>query len=281
MLALFVNSVALAANPSQTSSPEPLLPTNNFILENQAYGKITALGLNEITYKNSKGKVFGLVVNSNTRYYSIDGTSLTFADLLIGRWIDALVMPAAGGKKLAREVVMFQAGFNSKTINLRTSGKVTSVNVNRNTFTLKTLNGSVQVIRLNDNSLMVGEVGSLGALKPRMLVWVAVKRSATGFLGRVVFTGQPETKVNGTVSAIDLSGQTFTLTLRNGTATVFAVNQDTFFRGGSVHSLAELRIGMKEYVVARQVGTDQWLAMLVSTWAPTTLFMEDDFEGDF
>lgn len=221
--------------------------------ENQAaVGQITAIGASSFTLQVRNTQIT-VLVTSDTVFRNRDGTSATFADLEIGRWVAGTATKNDSGDLIARRVIILPEDFDPADINLsKMGGEVDKINNGQNTFTIITRDGQTVTIHVDGRTRWLGTLTELKDLEKGMKVGVAAKEQADGtLLAKAVTTRSDERELQraaGKVTSIGTSS--LTINTRNGAMT-FLVTSDTRFesQSGDVDSLDDLEVGQGVLVI--------------------------------
>jgi hypothetical protein len=147
---------------------------------------------------------------------------------------------------------------------VRKAGEVTAVDTAASAFTLQTRQGEAVTIHVDENTRFRsrdGKITKLADLQPGMVALAIGQAQADGsLLARSVAANEKpnfDIKAAGQVTAVDATGaQTFTIKNREGQETTFKVTGETVFRDrrGVVKTLADLQVGMRVRVGAKETG---------------------------
>jgi hypothetical protein len=148
---------------------------------------------------------------------------------------------------------------------LRFAGDITGVDLDADTFSMRTRRGEGISFRVDGNTLYRGEVDSLNDLQEGMGAIVTARKLESGLLAVSVVARQKLDKYVGNVRSINEAAHTFTITSRQGDEVTFVVTDDTRFRSrnGSVQSLADLKPGMIVRVSARNASHEAVLVVVL------------------
>jgi len=264
IMSLGVGGVAYTASHAL---PEAAVPTLSEAAHRnpaaQGLAQITAVGDDQLTVVTLKGKSLNIQVNESTRYHDLQGNSLTFADLQVGRWLTASLR-RDDGALVARRIVLFPPSFDPQQIARRVGGEVTAVS--SSSFTLHTARGEDLTITVDANTLYAG-IADLSELQSGMKASAALKESANGSLTAVLVGARfPLIHHAGQVTAVQTAQQTFSIETRQGERLTFTVDENTRFVGkeGAPQSLADLTTEMNAIVGARQLEDGSYLAVNVA-----------------
>jgi hypothetical protein len=235
--------------------------------ENRAVvGQITAIGASSFTME-VRGKEVTILVASDTVFGNRDGTSATFADLEIGRWVAGTATQNDDGDLVARRVILLPEDFDPVNINLsKMGGEVDKINNGQNTFTITTRDGQTVTIHVDGRTRWLGSLTELKDLEKGMKVGVAAQEQEDGsLLAKGVTTGSNQRELKRAVGKVTSIGtNSLTIHNRNGDMT-FAVTSDTRFesQSGDVHSLDDLEVGQGVLVIYNAKDSSQTALAIV------------------
>jgi hypothetical protein len=171
-IALLGSSVALAASPS----PSLGSPGNYF-------GQVMSISTDSFTIGNvgSGGKT--VQVTQSTNFVRVNGAKQSFKDLRVGIWVLVSGTRTTNGL-IAQTVLQVPHTINKGAWRmLRTSGRVVSINLAKNSFTLSTPMGLTTFI-VDSNTHYVGQSKRFNSLKVGMSAFVGYKMSGGELLVR-------------------------------------------------------------------------------------------------
>jgi hypothetical protein len=266
--ALAIGGVAYAASQPQNNPAQAAQTARAATLAQQwarrGLGQITVIGDNQFTVQLRNGTVKVILVDEQTRYFDAHGTSIAFADLLVGRWAAGRAVHTADGL-LARLVIQLPEGFDPTVPLIRHAGTIANVDLAGSAFTLTTLQGERLTFHVDESTLFMGKVSSLADLQPGMGAVVAAQQRTDGSYQAVRVTArqipQVDVKAAGRVTSIEIGS--FTILGRDGQSHTFQVTPATRFRGLRVRGLRDLQLGMGVGVAAHDAGNGQLQALLV------------------
>jgi hypothetical protein len=283
LVSMIAGGVALAqsgGNPVQPGAPAALsnlargLAARFARLRNgSAIGRVDTSSPTQLVIRNLSGGQHTYQLDGQTRYVDENGQTATAQALAADRWV--LVQATRSGLTTwtARAVYLLPTNFNPpEDLNLLVAGQLTSASAANGTFSLRARSGQDWYFSLGQDAVFLGQNQSLSALEPGMQVIVAGTNAAQGGspTAYLVYALQRQARFAGSINAVDLTNNTFTLTLRSsGQDVVIQVNPDTRFRSQNdqYKSLAELQPGMLAAVQAAEQGQNQWVASLVTVAA--------------
>lgn len=238
-------------------------------------GQIVRLGENEIEMESPNGDMHTVLVTDETIFRMRSGEQETgeaasFDDLSVGLWVGVGNRPDEAGEFSAGLVVILPEDFDPANIQARPAlGEVTKINNGQSTFTILTKADQELTFSVDENTRFAGMIADLTDLEKGMKVAVgAVKLEDGTLLAKFVGARNPENiqfeKVGGKISAI--SGDSLTITLRDGEARTFTVAPETRVasRQGAYESLDDLEVDLPVVVlVSRDGNPDEAAAVLV------------------
>ena len=168
---------------------------------------------------------------------------------------------------VARMVLILPKDFDpSQRLGKRARGSVTGVDIEGSSFNLHTLRGEDLTLHVSEGTIYVGRVQSLQDLEEGMQAAIgAIQQEDGSLLALVVLARKPLIKHAGTITAVDASGETFTLDTRLGETQEITVDEYTRFRSkdGAIQGLEEVQPGMLAVVVAKVSENSELVARLV------------------
>lgn len=259
LASLLFSSVALAQAEPRT--PERVRGARRGV------GRILSIGPDSITLEGRQGFERTFLVDENTRFRSTSGEALSQSDLQSGDWVAGITAPNSQGQQLARLVILLPADYDpSQRLGAHAAGKVTGVDVGAGSFSLHTLRGEDVTFVTNENTIFEGGVETLADFQEGMQAAVSAYRQEDGsLLALAVVARLPVVRNAGEVTAVDVSGGTFTLKTLRGETLIIMVDENTRFRSkdGGVQSLADLAAGMRLLVRSQTQEGGSHLARLV------------------
>jgi hypothetical protein len=240
-------------------------------------GEITQVvpGQGTFTILTRHGTELTFATSDMTKFKSPDGSIEDIHDLKKG--MKALVI----GKETDEDhplALLVAAGLpEDLPERIRVLGHITSVNPDRNTFSIVTRDETAMTFAVGERTHYRGEgIDGLEDLQPEMgVLVVGVEREEGGLFALIVAAGNPDERpdrirVAGQVTNVIPGQGTFTLKPRNGDEITFQTNERTQFksRDGSITELRDLKRGMIAAIIAVKQEDDLPLALLVAAGHP-------------
>jgi hypothetical protein len=231
-------------------------------------GQVTVVSDQQFTIQRLDGQEVTFLVDEETRFRSRSETELNMGDLQVDQWVLSAGKKNESGEWIARLVVLMPDEFDPTMLSAAT-GKISEVDQNDMTFALTDRQGEAASFIVNDETRFSGGVQDFSDLETGMLARVGSKQQDDGSeLALAVKANFPVKKYRGEITDINLSANTFTLSLRSGDQNLtFKVDEMTKFKGkeDSIGSLQDLQTGMMAVVAARPGSTEseQLVAQIV------------------
>lgn len=229
-----------------------------------ALGQVTAVEADQFTLQSRAGQEHTFRFDESTRFTNPEKEELSTADLRTGGWVRVMAARRGEQPRLARAVVILPADFDPEDYaGLR--GRVTSVDVSANAFTLEDKDGQATSLKVDANTVYRGQVTALADLQVDMQAQVVTKKQTNGdLLAVTVRAGSvADQRYLGKVTAVGT--ESFTIQTRKGETLTFQVTAETVYhsRTGLVDSLDDLKAGMPVAVGANDLGDGRYQALRV------------------
>jgi hypothetical protein len=268
LMALVLSLAATGAAFAQDDRPEGVF---------RVAGEISQVvpGQGTFTLLTRHGTEITFATSDITEFKSPEGSIESIHDLKKG--MKALVVGKETDGELPLALVV-AAGFpDDLPERIRVLGHVTSVNIDRSSFTMITRDETSLTFVVGERTHFRGEgIEGLEDLQPEMgVLVVGIEGEDGGLFALLVAARNPDDRpdrihVAGEVTAVNPGQGTFTINPRDGDEISFQTNDRTQFksRDGTVNNLADLKKGMFAAVAAVRQEDDLPLALLVAAGHP-------------
>ncbi|MCZ6530087.1 MAG: DUF5666 domain-containing protein [Chloroflexi bacterium] len=243
----------------------------------RAAGEITGVvpGQGTFSLTTRQGSELEFQTNAETKFRSPNGSVEGIHDLKKGMKAFVVAAEQDNGTLLA---LMVAAGHPEDLPDgKQLGGVIESVNLEAQSFTLKTRDGEPVRIQIGDRTRFRGEgIEGLSDLEPGMHARVvAIEQDEGGMMALLVAAGEPKDrpeviKLGGEITGVVPGQGTFTLLNREGEEIELSTNERTKFhsRDGSVQDIHDLKKGMLARVGAVRQDDRQLLALVVAIGNP-------------
>lgn len=264
-LSLIVGNVAYAADNTTaqgSSSANPSMEREGIPI----IGLVTNIGTSQFTVQDRRGVDRVLLVTPDSRFSTLSGAPASFSDLQLNEWVLATIVRTGAETIQARSIILLPLDFNPSSIEQRSRGEVTSVDLPNSTFLILTSEGKNLTFIVNSDTDFLGNVHQLSNLQVGMDVLVGGMKINDMLIATLVDARISLVRYKGIISGVDLEKNTFTLQTHAGDIVTFTVDGNTRFhsRNATVNSLFDLGIGMSASVIARVMGDGSYLATEVA-----------------
>jgi hypothetical protein len=240
----------------------------------RATGEITrvSLGDNAFTLQTREGEQMTFLVCDRTRYRSRDGSIHGLEDLEVGMLARVGGLKGEDGTLTALVVAAGHKPEPPETSRFR--GEITQVIPGQEIFSLETPEGREITFQVCDRTRYRsrdGSVQDIHDLKKGMLaIVVSIEQEDGSLLAVIVAVADPDLqgppvdlRVTGRVTA--KGSRSFTLQTGEGRLLTISVDGSTIYRSpdGSVQSFADLQVGARALVGAKELGSGTYKAVYV------------------
>ena len=244
--------------------------------ENRGKGTVQSIDSDAKTFtiQTADGEVNTYQVDENTVFRGSKEVE-SLSALPLGRWV--VVQADPDDSLTAKFVLVMPENFDPNVTQAkRSGGMIQSVDVGNSAFTLQTREEEILTIKVDSNTSFLNRgdtITGLSDLQANMRAVVLTSQQEDGsYLAITVAVANPRpSRYGGTITSVDASAGTFTLSSRNGQAYTIKVDQNTRFRSkdNAITSLADLQPNMQALVMANQ-SNGEYLAVMVLVRVPPT-----------
>ncbi|MCJ7533732.1 MAG: DUF5666 domain-containing protein, partial [Anaerolineales bacterium] len=220
--------------------------------ENRGKGTVQSIDSDAKTFtiQTADGEVNIYQVDENTVFRSSKEVE-SLSALPLGRWV--VVQADPDDSLTAKFVLVMPENFDPNVTQAkRSGGMIQSVDVGNSAFTLQTREEEILTIKVDSNTSFLNRedtITGLSDLQVNMRAVVLTSQQEDGSsLAITVAVAKPRpSRYGGTITSVDASAGTFTLSSRNGQAYTIKVDQNTRFRSkdNAITSLADLQPNMQ------------------------------------
>lgn len=252
--------------------PESFNPSKR--LENRGKGTVQSV--------NTEANTFIIqTAEGETKTYNVDESTIFLGSkdvenlsvLPLGRWV--VVQAYSDDSLIAKFILIMPENFDPNNPQAkRSAGMIQSVDVGNNAFTLQTRQGETLIIKVDLNTSFLNRedtINGFSDLQANMRAIVLVSQQEDGsYLAITVVVAKPRpNRIGGTITSVDASANTFTLSSRNGQVSTIKVDENTRFRSkdDAIISLVGLQPNMQALVMANR-SNGEYLAVSVIVRVP-------------
>lgn len=155
-------------------------------------------------------------------------------------------------------VLLLEAFVPEKVLRCRAFGVVNVVDLEADTFSLRTPNGEALIYAVDEHSRFRGSIKVLDDLQPGMIALLIARELDNGS-SQVMFVylrDQPWViRQLSSITNVDPESKSFTLKIRQGVEKAVLVDESTRFRSrdGEVQNLEDVEVGMVAFVTVRNI----------------------------
>ncbi len=255
---LIFNGVALAGEGSPQRDAQAV------------YGEIVAMGIGDFTVQNSEGEQIVYLVDDSTRFRSVTLEAPGFDDLQEESKVAIFTRQGDGTNLIARMVILLPDEFDpDQWASIRVRGEITNVDTVASSFSVQTQDGEETTFFADEHTRFLGQVSNLSDLQMGWKVAVGGTENDDGsFLAKLV--GRAELENNdskaGTISEVNLTQGTFSLSTRQDEDVNVTVDENTKFRSRDqqIQGLVDIEPNMVAVVIGEYQEDGSFLATQVA-----------------